>query len=75
MAIIENLFVTLPEKSEQEKIIEYLDRHTKGIDTLIEIKKKKIDLFKQYRTTLIYDAVTGKIDVRDEVPTWRLNPI
>jgi type I restriction enzyme S subunit len=29
--------------------------------------KKQIDLLKEYRTTLISEVVTGKIDVRDEV--------
>jgi hypothetical protein len=27
----------------------------------------QIELFKEYRTTLISEVVTGKIDVRDEV--------
>jgi len=34
---------------------------------IIEKFKKQIDLLKEYRTTLISEVVTGKIDVSDEV--------
>lgn len=50
--------------SEQKAIASYLDRETAQIDTLIEKIKQSIELLKEYRTALIYDAVTGKIDVR-----------
>ncbi len=56
--IIENLFVTTPNKSDQEKIIEYLDHKTHQIDTLIEKKQKQIDLLKEQRTAIINQAVT-----------------
>jgi type I restriction enzyme, S subunit len=52
---------------EQKQIAKYLDDKTTYIDTLIAKYQKQIDQYKEYRTTLISEAVTGKIDVRDEV--------
>lgn len=54
----------IPPKNEQNQIIEYLDEQTQKIDSIIEKETQRIELLKEYRTTLISDAVTGKIDVR-----------
>ena len=37
------------------------------IDELISAEQRKIELLKEYRQSLISEAVTGKIDVRNEV--------
>lgn len=52
---------------EQKKIIDFLDRDTAKIDSLIQKEKQIIEKMKEYRTALISAAVTGKIDVRGEV--------
>jgi len=67
MNVIENLFVTLPPLPEQQAIAVFLDRETGKIDTLIAKVEEAIAKLKEYRTTLISAAVTGKIDVRNEV--------
>ena len=59
--------VTLPPLSEQKQIINFLDRKTQQIDELIAAEQRKIELLKEYRQSLISEAVTGKIDVRNEV--------
>ena len=59
--------VTLPPLSEQRIIVDFLDRKTKQIDELIATEQRKIELLKEYRQSLISEAVTGKIDVRNEV--------
>ncbi|HOJ19792.1 MAG TPA: restriction endonuclease subunit S [Ignavibacteriaceae bacterium] len=51
-------FVVLPPKSEQTAIANYLDDKTAKIDTLIEKKKKLIELCKEERTAVINEAVT-----------------
>jgi type I restriction enzyme S subunit len=56
-----------PPIPEQQQIVEYLDSQTQKIDTLIEKENKRIELLKEYRQSLISEAVTGKIDMRDEV--------
>ncbi len=61
---LSNSFVVLPPVDEQEAISDYLDKKTKQIDEQMEREKKSIDLLKEYRTALISEIVTGKIDVR-----------
>jgi type I restriction enzyme S subunit len=61
--------VPLPPNEEQFEIASFLDRETSRIDTLISETKKLIDLLKEYRSSLITAAVTGKIDVREVVPS------
>lgn len=59
------LQIALPPVLEQNKIVEYLDRQSKSCDSIIQKQYRVIDYLKEYRTSLISDAVTGKIDVRD----------
>lgn len=53
----------LPPIDEQEQIVEYLNSKLKEIDDLVEFEKKKIDLLKEYRQSLISEVITGKIKV------------
>ncbi len=48
----------LPEKSEQEKIISFLDHETAKIDALIEKQQRLIELLKEKRQAVISHAVT-----------------
>ena len=59
--------ISYPLLSEQTQIANFLDRKTKQIDELISAEQRKIELLKEYRQSLISEAVTGKIDVRNEV--------
>ena len=59
--------ISYPLLSEQTQIANFLDRKTKQIDELISTEQQKIELLKEYRQSLISEAVTGKIDVRNEV--------
>jgi len=52
---------------EQQAISNYLDQKTSQIDDSIEKLENQIHLLQQYRTSLISEVVTGKIDIRDEV--------
>jgi len=52
---------------DSEKILDFLDNKTSQIDAQIAREQKLIELLKEYRTTLISEVVTGKIDVRGEV--------
>ncbi len=56
----------VPSDAEQKQITDYLDKKTTQIDNLVDKIERKIEFVKEYRTTLISDAVTGKIDVREE---------
>jgi type I restriction enzyme S subunit len=61
------MFFALPSVEEQKSILNYLSRQTHKIDNLIEKHNSSIKHIQEYRTTLISETVTGKIDVRDEV--------
>lgn len=54
----------LPPMPEQQLIVEYLDAHCAKIDALIAKSEQMIGVLREYRSALITDAVTGKIDVR-----------
>ena len=58
-------YVTLPPLPEQTAIVEYLDKATANIDAAIARTRREIDLLNEYRTRLIADVVTGKLDVRE----------
>ena len=55
----------LPSLDEQQKIVAFLDTETARIDNLISKQKSLIEKLKEYRTSIISHAVTGKIDVRE----------
>jgi type I restriction enzyme S subunit len=59
--------LVFPPVHEQDKITNFLDGKTQQIDELIATEQRKIELLKEYRQSLISEAVTGKIDVRNEV--------
>ncbi|MBU0571501.1 MAG: restriction endonuclease subunit S [Candidatus Omnitrophica bacterium] len=63
---LSNSFVVLPSIVEQEKIVAYLDKKTVQIHDQINREERSIELLKEYRTALISEVVTGKIDVRGE---------
>ena len=59
--------LVFPPVHEQDKITNFLDHKTGQIDELIAAEQRKIELLKEYRQSLISEAVTGKIDVRNEM--------
>lgn len=61
--LLKNLDVLLPPISEQKQIFEYLENVTGKIDLAISVKQSEIEKLKEYKTTLINDAVIGKIKV------------
>ena len=60
------LLLTLSLK-EQNEIVSYLDNKCSAIDNLITKKNETINKWEEYKKSLIYYAVTGKIDCRNEV--------
>ena len=54
-----------PPNTEQAAIVDYIDKATSEIDTAIARARRQIELLQEYRTRLIADVVTGKLDVRE----------
>ncbi|MCV3382610.1 restriction endonuclease subunit S [Campylobacter sp. IFREMER_LSEM_CL292] len=57
------LKISLPPLKEQEQITNFLDEKCEKIDLLIEKTEKQIKLIKEYKTTLINQAVCGRINL------------
>ncbi|MDD9149758.1 restriction endonuclease subunit S [Sporolactobacillus sp. CQH2019] len=62
---LRNFPVAIPNDLERKKITNFLQKKALEFDSIIKNEKNAIDNLKEYRQSLIYEAVTGKIDVRD----------
>ena len=71
-AQLKYLWFSLPPLPEQQAIVQYIDRETARIDAAVTHARHQIELLQEYRTRLIADVVTGKLDVR-EVAAQLLN--
>lgn len=60
-----NIYSLFPPLNEQKEIVQYIKNESLMINEAIAKAEKEIELIQEYRTTLISDAVTGKIDVRE----------
>lgn len=65
MADINNIPVLLPPLVEQKELVEHINYESDKIGTAIMGQLQQIDKLKEYKTTLINSAVTGKIKVTD----------
>ncbi|MCU9958493.1 restriction endonuclease subunit S [Burkholderia sp. BKH01] len=61
---LKNVPFPLPPKAEQKRISEYLNDVDSDISLQIKKAGKVIEKLKEYRSALVTNAVTGKIDVR-----------
>ena len=57
--------IPVPPLSEQTAIVAHIEKETSIITKTITTIEKEIALVQEYRTALIAEAVTGKIDVRE----------
>ncbi|UGB29950.1 restriction endonuclease subunit S [Metabacillus sp. B2-18] len=64
---LNRLVVPFPPVKEQEEIVSHLINETKVFDKGIETIEREIYLITEYRTRLISDVVTGKVDVRNAI--------
>lgn len=55
--------VVLPSREEQDRIVEALDSRCASLDQTVKQNEATIRQLKEYRQSLIYEAVTGKIEV------------
>jgi len=62
-----NVLIIKPPVKEQERIIQHINNKLAELDLGISRMEREIELIKEFRTTLISDVVTGKIDVRTAI--------
>lgn len=58
----------MPNETEQEQIAKWLDVETAEINEAIARVEEEIRLIREYRDRLIFDVVTGQVDVRGWQP-------
>lgn len=63
---LKQTFIAIPSISEQKEIAAFIDNENLRFNMLVEVMKKEIMLVSEYKTALISEVVTGKVDVRDE---------
>ncbi|EGB2778266.1 restriction endonuclease subunit S [Campylobacter upsaliensis] len=65
LAFIGNLKIPLPPLQEQKQIANFLDEKCEKINSAIEKTKRQITLIKEYKNTLINEAVCGRIKLKE----------
>ncbi len=66
-----NIKIACPQLIEQQKIINYIKKKTVTLNKTIFRTEREIELIEEYRTRLVSDVVTGKVDVRSvEIPDF-----
>ena len=60
VSVWDKQFLPFPSMTEQKQIVNYLNEKCSDIDYLITLKQKKIEILKDYKKSVIYEAVTGK---------------
>ena len=57
--------IILPSAAEQEQIVNAIEEQTVELNTAISRLEREIELLREYKTRLVADVVTGKLDVRE----------
>ena len=65
LGILYNMKIPFPPFEERQSILRYVEETTAPINKAIARTRCQIELVQEYRTRLIADVVTGKLDVRD----------
>ena len=56
--------MALPSLSEQVTVVDFVDKAISEVNSSVARSQRQIGLLREYRTRLIADVVTGKVDVR-----------
>ena len=63
-----SIAIAVPPRLEQDQIVDSLAATTVAITSAAKDAERQIGLLREYRTRLIADVVTGKLDVRETAP-------
>ena len=68
---LKRVVVPIPSKKEQMEIVEYLDGLNNKFDDTIKKLTEEVAVLEEYKSKIIADTVTGKIDVRGiDIPEY-----
>lgn len=62
---MKGIVFALPPLSEQETLLAAVEKETQNLRMAVDDARREIELLREYRTRLIADVVTGKLDVRE----------
>ena len=65
VSTIRNYFLAMPPRAEQDAVVAEIESQTGSFGHVIVAANREIVLLREYRTRLIADVVTGKLDVRE----------
>lgn len=60
---VKDIYIALPEKSQQAAIADYLDNMCAEVEFLIAQKQEQLSVLADYKKSIIYEYVTGKKEV------------
>jgi type I restriction enzyme, S subunit len=63
--MVRNQLVTIPPQPEQTQLVETIKSETVRVSETIDRTQRQVNFLQEYRTALISEVVTGKIDVRN----------
>ena len=69
MGDLGNILILVPDESEIRNILSFINSYQKQIDELLDEAEQLVRFLQERRSSLISAAVTGKIDVRNYVPS------
>lgn len=75
LGTLQNSFICLPSVEIQSQIVQYIGEQILAIKEVQFKIQQEIALLKEYKTALISEVVTGKIDVRDEIIAESTEPV
>ncbi|EGR0788497.1 restriction endonuclease subunit S [Vibrio vulnificus] len=64
---LKNFWLALPPKQEQREIVNYINKISFEMNNIVDSLQKQISKIKDYRSSLINSAVTGKIKITPEM--------
>ena len=62
---VKNYPILLPPQCEQEQVVKWIEEELSSLVSVGESAKRQAAMVREYRTRLISDVVTGKLDVRE----------
>ena len=65
MQILGRMWLAVPSLDEQDAILSTVASETEKLQKAISSANRNVHLLREYRTRLIADVVTGKLDVRE----------
>ncbi len=75
LGILYNMKIPFPPIEERQSILQYLEEASGPINAAITRARLQIELLQEYRTRLIADVVTGKLDVREATSQLPEEPV